>query len=137
MNKNAEHVITARYQGETFTLTIGQWSKKTGIPEYILNNRIQRNWDAERAVYTPYYAHKTSKRGNLSDKSRKSTAKVYTAIHDNEKKTMSIREWAELLGQHRQNLYHLLNRGRSIQEVIDYYEDKQRMRRDINDKTEK
>ena len=45
-NRRSNHYITAL--GET--LTIAQWSDKTGIPQTTLWKRIKMGWDAERMV---------------------------------------------------------------------------------------
>jgi hypothetical protein len=32
--------------------TAAEWSRQTGVPSYLIRDRIKRNWTAENAVYT-------------------------------------------------------------------------------------
>ena len=35
------------------TLTVHEWSERTGIPANVISNRLNRGWTPERAVNTP------------------------------------------------------------------------------------
>lgn len=56
-NKVSRHTYT--YRGET--LTIGEWSKKTGIAFHTLFYRIKAGWD-EKTVFTPSHTIYCGKR---------------------------------------------------------------------------
>mgnify|MGYP003661047184 CR=1 FL=1 len=46
----ANHKRMVEFNGET--LSVGQWSKKTGIAHGTLTNRLDGGWSAERALTT-------------------------------------------------------------------------------------
>ena len=49
-NRSIAKIVTA--QG--ITMTLPEWSDKTGIPQHVLRNRLYRDgWDTDRAVSTP------------------------------------------------------------------------------------
>lgn len=55
-NRRNNHLVT--YNNETHNVT--EWSSILGIPRYIIQNRLNSKWSAERAFTTP---HKSYKRG--------------------------------------------------------------------------
>lgn len=50
---------TIEYNGVTYT--ISEFSKKHGLPYYIVNSRLRSNWDIDRIINTPY------KKGEIQD----------------------------------------------------------------------
>lgn len=50
-NNNSRHNRRFTIRGET--LTLREWSKRNGICEGTISNRLKRGWSPERAVTTP------------------------------------------------------------------------------------
>ena len=41
------------YTCDGYTLTLNEWSKKTGLDTSVIRMRLHNGWDIKRAVYTP------------------------------------------------------------------------------------
>jgi hypothetical protein len=54
LNRRTNHYIT--YKGHTNC--ISTWARLYGLPETVLHGRIQRGWDFEKAIKTPYYPYR-------------------------------------------------------------------------------
>jgi predicted DNA-binding transcriptional regulator AlpA len=87
------HGKTLTFNGET--LTVKQWSERTGINRHTINYRLRQGWSIE-AVLT--------------------TAISGTITHDG--KTMAISEWSRLTGIKEHTIYHRLKRGWSIERAV-------------------
>jgi len=90
--KPRSRMITAMHDGELKTLHIKEWAKLLGISRIGIEKRVSRDgMTYEEAVSTP---------------KRENTGKIITALHDGEMKSLTKKEWAELLGSTPETIHH-------------------------------
>ena len=49
--RNRANSVKITWRGRT--ASVGEWSKRVGIPEYTIRRRLDRGWDARRVLFTP------------------------------------------------------------------------------------
>jgi len=74
-----------RYTFNGETLTVRQWSERTGIPATIIANRLRKGWSIERALTEPAG-------------SRRGTVRCDSRLYTFDGKTMTLTQWATELG---------------------------------------
>lgn len=85
-------MITAMHDGELKTLHIKEWAKLLGISRIAIEKRVSRDgMTYEEAVSRPRDERK---------------GKIITAEHDGEMKSLTKKEWAELLGSTPETIHH-------------------------------
>ena len=95
-NNTSRNVIITH---SDLTMTISEWSQKTGIPRSVIVHRLQRNWTIERALTLPA-----------------KSAKAILITHEG--KTQNLSAWSRELGINQTTLNARHHRGWSDSEVI-------------------
>ena len=83
------------------SLTLEEWTRRSGIPRSVITSRLRQGWNAKEAVFTP------------TDRQRKRTP--LTAHGE----THSVAEWARLKGLTYEALTGRLDRGWSAERAVD------------------
>ena len=93
-----------RFKGQS--LTVSDWSKKTGLPRHVIYRRMELGWSVRDILTTPV---------NLRC-SRGGGREPLMLTFDGQ--TRSLREWAEHIGIRRCTLYQRLFEGWSVEETL-------------------
>lgn len=99
-------------QGET--LTIAGWSKRNGIPEWTIRDRLAAGWDEEEAVTTPVYRleNKSSDIGNPRKPRHNAKLYEFEGVGD------TIAGWARRRGISVSTLDCRIRRGWSLEKAL-------------------
>jgi hypothetical protein len=105
--------ITSRitFQGET--LSIREWSTKTGIPRNTLAARLYCGWTAEKILSTPYKVRRPRRKGPAP--APKGRFKVFMTAGG---RTQPLKSWADELGVSDRSIRGRIRRGWNQEQAL-------------------
>jgi lambda repressor-like predicted transcriptional regulator len=104
----------AKYTHAGLTLTIQQWSNRTGVPPFVIQSRLYQGWPIACAL-EPLHVRAADQGEGKAPRMPGERKRTMLTLHG---ETKSIAEWARGAGLSYKLLYQRLARGASLEQAL-------------------